>query len=75
MSQILRERAKTRLTRAGLAEAERRISARIDALLEAVETISKLQKNGLVTLKKADPMEVPKVRSASLVDGSRGFAV
>lgn len=50
MSQLFRDRGRVRLTREGLAEAERRLSGRIDALGDAVETLAQLQASGLVKL-------------------------
>lgn len=73
MSQLLRERGRVQLTRQGLAEAERRIGGRIDALLEAVETLAMLQKEGRVTLENKSAG--PAVRSSTFFDGSRGFAL
>jgi len=75
MSNLLRERRKTRLTREGLAEAERRLSARIDALLEAIDTLAHLQKAGLVRAVATQDVAQPMVGAAALKDGSRGFAV
>lgn len=75
MSNLLRERRKSRLTREGLAEAERRLSARIDALLEAIDTLAHLQKAGLVKAVDSQDVAQPMVKTASLQDGSRGFAV
>jgi len=76
MSNHLKERRHTRLTRQGLAEAERRISGRLDALLTAVETLANLQKEGLLTTVDAPAppgkQDAAKFR-ASLTDGTRGF--
>jgi len=55
MSQLLRQRSKVRLTRAGLAEVEKRLSARIDALGEAVEQLAELQAAGLVKVEPRSP--------------------
>jgi len=48
MSRLLGERTKTRLTREGLAECERRLTARIDALVEAVDVIDNLHAKGFL---------------------------
>lgn len=79
MSQLLRERGGSRLTREGLAEAERRLSGRIDALMEAVETLAHLQHAGLVKTAKPDYGATPNSRKfvsvKAMTDGSRGFTV
>lgn len=59
ISQLLKEPRKTQLTRQGLAEAERRLSGRIDALNEAVETLNLLQKGGHVTIDLSKGVDLP----------------
>lgn len=73
MSRLLGERTKTRLTREGLAECEQRLSARIDALLEAVDSIDNLHARGLLTIKaEARGDNASKAGLGSIVIGEVG---
>lgn len=71
MNALLKERRRSRLTREGLAEAERRLSGRIDALHEAVETLSRLKKAGLVTTSQDKLIDSTPVMARTVTDGTR----